>query len=269
MQNDPIGAIAEDVDPRIGFRFGMGGSHSSRTMMSHELQKLFRYCPPSASHEDYVEAIEKENCLGKRTVSNRRHLSQKLTELYGLDSSLPLFRVFRLLWYANEHGRRLLCLFLALARDPLLRVSAGPVLAMEPGEELLRHLLCKRLRASIRADRMNDSTVEKVVRNTSSSWTQSGHLEGRSRKFRKAIDATPMSAAYALFLGYALGARDGLMLDTFWAHVLDCDREELIALGFEAKRLGLIDMSRIGEVIAISIDPLLVDGERKLFHGEN
>jgi len=269
MQNDPIGAIAEEVDPRIGFRFGMKGSHSSRTMMSHELHELFRYSPPSASHEDYVEAIEKENCLGKRTVSNRRHLSQKLTELYGLDSSLPLFRVFRLLWYADEHGRPLLCLLLALARDPLLRVSAGPVLAMEPGEELLRDLLWKRLRASIRSDRMNDSTIEKVVRNASSSWTQSGHLEGRSRKFRRAVDATPMSAAYALFLGYALGARDGLMLDTFWAHVLGTGREELVALGLEARRLGLIDMIRIGEVMSISMNPLLTDGERKLFHGEN
>jgi hypothetical protein len=40
--------------------------------------------------------------------------------------------------YADKDGQPILALLLALARDPLLRTSAPPVLRMRPGEELAR-----------------------------------------------------------------------------------------------------------------------------------
>jgi hypothetical protein len=66
------------------------------------------------------------------------------------------------------------------------------------------------MRESLRVavgDRLNDSTLNKVVRNASSSWTQSGHLRGRTFKHRALVKPTPATIALALYLGYAAGFR--------------------------------------------------------------
>ena len=100
-----------------GLRFGEKGTHSSRTMMLSELSELLGVVPTEASRDEYADAIVAENALGKQTVSNRRLTNQRLGELYGLDRSLPIFRVLRRLWDADEAGRPLLSLLCALARD--------------------------------------------------------------------------------------------------------------------------------------------------------
>ena len=61
--------------------------------------------------------------------------------------------------------------------------------------------------SEVAGDRLNEAILDKVVRNASSSWTQSGHLRGRSRKTRQRVRATPAAAAYALLLGFACGSR--------------------------------------------------------------
>ena len=81
-----------------------------------------------ASREDYADAVLEGNCLGKRTSANRKHSFQNLSELYGLDARLILFRVMRYLWRKHESSRPLLGLLLALARDPLLRATAKSVI---------------------------------------------------------------------------------------------------------------------------------------------
>ena len=59
----------------------------------------------------------------------------------------------------------------------------------------------------VAGDRLNSETLDKVVRNAASSWTQAGHLRGRGRKTRQQVQATPVVAAYALFIGFATGRR--------------------------------------------------------------
>lgn len=52
---------------RFGFSFERGGAHTSRTMMLEELGALFTYVDrPEAEKCDYLQAIDDENCLGKR-----------------------------------------------------------------------------------------------------------------------------------------------------------------------------------------------------------
>ena len=72
----------------------------------------------------------------------------------------------------NERGKRTSTLLLALARDPLLRATSNSVLNLTPGEELGRQSMTDAVRQAV-ADRLNDSTLDKVVRNAASSWTQS------------------------------------------------------------------------------------------------
>jgi hypothetical protein len=274
MKQDPIlkeNALLRDSEAsrpwiKAGFRIGDKGTHTSRTIMFKELDLLFEDQEQGVPREAYVSAIVDQNCLGKKTVSTRKLTCQRLSELYGLDPSIPLFRVLRNLWQFDETGRPLLALLTALARDPLLRITSPSILQMNTGEELMRQKLTDALRQSVQ-NRLNNGTLDTVVRNTSSSWTQSGHLTGRVRKYRQKANPTPIVTAYALVLGYILGARGNGLFNTLWAKVLDTPHEELVFLATDAKRLGFLDLSQAGGVVEVSFTRLFTEDERHLIHG--
>lgn len=249
-----------------GFRTGKRGTHSCRTMMLTEIGLLFDHCGERSTREEYAYAIVEDNCLEKRTVSNRRLSLQRLSELYALDTSVLLFRVFRLLWDMGKEGRPQLALLCSLARDPLLRVTAPTITAMKADDELARQYLTSALGEALDG-RLNRSSLDKVVRNTSASWTQSGHLKGRGRKTRCPVIPTPASITYSLLLGYILGSRSGQLFETFWTSIFDVPASELRTCAMEAKRYGLLDMTEAGGIIEISFTRLLTDDERQLIHG--
>jgi hypothetical protein len=128
---------------------------------------------------------------------------------------------------------------------------------MRPGEELARQQLTDALRREV-GTRLSESTLDKVVRNAASSWTQSGHLTGRGRKVRRRVVPTAVTTAYALFLGYLTGVRGAALFQTLWAQVLDAPVGELVSLAMDARRLGFLDMSQSGGVVDISVARLLV-----------
>jgi hypothetical protein len=209
----------------------------------------------TASRDDYATAIVDANCLAKPTVATRRLTNQRLGELYALDPKVPVFRVLRRLWDREETGRPLLALECGIARDPLLAATAGPITSMTPGSEFQRDAVRTALRAST-ADRLNDATLEKVIRNASSSWAQSGHLQGRTFKRRRRVNATPASVTYGLYLGRVAGFRGGQLFTSGWVSLLDCTPPQARELAIEAKRMGLIDLRTAGEVVEISFDRL-------------
>lgn len=276
MKRDPIlkenTLIEESINSqpwvKVGFRFGDKGTHTSRTIMFKELALLFEDQGQNASREAYVSAIIDHNCLGKQTVSTRKLTCQRLSELYGIDPSIPLFRILRHLWKADENGRPLLAVLTALARDPLLRVTSATILQIKAGEELMRKRLTDALRQSV-DNRLNNGTLNTTVRNISSSWTQSGHLKGRVRKIRQRVAPTSIVTAYALLLGYILGIRGSGLFNTLWTKVLDTPAEELLSLATDAKRLGLLGLSQAGGVVEVSFTRMLTDDERQLIHGTN
>ena len=240
----------------MGFRWGQRGTHTSRTIMLDELQTLLTHCQPAASAGDYASVIIENNCLGKRTVATRKLSFQRLSELYALNPQVPLFRIMRHFWYADRPGQTILPLFLALARDPLLRATAAPILRMPPGEELARQALIDAL-SRIIGNRLNVSTLDKVVRNAASSWTQSGHLKGRIRKVRQRVAPTAASTAYALLLGYLSGTRGPALFQTSWTKVLDAEPDELMNFAIDARRLGFLDMNQSGGVVEVTFSRLL------------
>jgi len=250
-----------EINSEFGFRHGDIGTHTSRTIMLEELGALLDNCSPDSKREDYIIAIIENNCLGKRTVATRKLSCQRLSELYGLDPEVILFRVMRQLWYIDQWGKPILAMLLALARDPLLLATVPPILRMHPGEELSRQQLVDSIRYTV-GQRLSAATLDKVVRNTASSWTQSGHLNGRSRKFRKKITPTPANTVFALLLGYLGGKRGVSLFDSIWTQVLDSSAEELIALAADARRLGFLDMIRSGGVIEVAFSRFLGSNER-------
>jgi hypothetical protein len=236
--------------------------------MLNELRALMAYCQSDVTRERYLSAIQEDNCLSKRTAATRKLSGQRLSELYALDPKVPLFLVMRRFWYVDREGQSLLALLLALARDPLLRATAPPVLRMRPGEEFGRQQMIDALERTV-GSRFNEATLDKVVRNTASSWTQSGHLRGRGRKIRQTAKPTAAATTFALLLGYLIGIRGGALFETLWAQTLDAPASELIHLAMDAKRFGFLDMSQSGGVIELSFSRLWTPIERGWLNGKN
>ena len=161
----------------------------------------------------------------------------------------------RRLWPADPAGRPLLALLCALARDPLLRATAAPVLTLTPGAELVRATFLDALRVVV-GSRLNDNVLDKVARNAASSWSQSGHLSGRMRKIRQRVTPTPGAAAYALWLGSLEGLAGESLLSSRWASVLDVTGRELLPVVLQAKQLGFVHARAGGGVIEIDVSRL-------------
>jgi hypothetical protein len=250
----PISGFSERAE-QIGFRFGAKGTHTSRTMMFAELSAVFAAVVKGASREDYATAIIEGNCLGKATTATRRLTNQRLGELYALDPEVPIFRVLRHLWAADIAGRPLLTLQCAIARDPLLAATVTPILSLRPGSDLQRDAIGAALREVV-GDRLSDATIDKVIRNVSSSWAQSGHLVGRTFKKRALVRPTPGTVAFGLYLGHAAGFRGMQLFSTGWLSVLDCTPASARDMAVEAKRIDLIDLRISGEVVDLVLDRL-------------
>jgi len=249
-----VGATVRHAE-RLGLRFGDKGTHTSRTMMLEELSALLAATPPSYTRKDYAAAIIEENVLAKSTLSTRKLSNQRLGELYGLDVTVGVFRVLRRLWNAEQPSRPLLSLLCAVARDPLLAATVPAVISLADGQDFARAQARSALRDLI-GTRLNDSVLDKVLRNAASSWAQSGHLEGRTFKKRQRVVATARSMAFALYLGRAVGFRSADVFSSGWVAMLDVSPAEAKTLSLEAKRLGLIDISISADIVDLSLDRL-------------
>lgn len=237
-------------------------------MTLEDLARLLDALPPDAEFSDYQQAVVEENLLGKSTESNRRGSLRRLRELYSLDRTTPLFRVFRVLWDKDADSAPLLALLLAYARDPLLRATASAVLTTAEGAELVRQSVCKAI-DEFTEGRMSESTTDKVARNASSSWSQTGHLVGRVRKVRTRVTATPVSVAFALLLGYVMGLRGKPLLRSEFMAVLDAPEDIALARSIDARRLGLIALRESQDVFDVGFGPMLTSRELRIANGTN
>lgn len=247
------GSPTEQAD--VGFRSGAKGTHSSRTMMFEEIEQVLAATNAAARRSDYANAIIEANCLGKPTAATRRLTNQRLSELYGLDPSVPVFRVLRRLWDLDQESHRLLALLISIARDPLLAATARSVIFLPINAEFRRDAMKAALQAIV-GDRLNESTLDKVCRNTASTWTQSGHLVGRTFKKRRSVNPTPATIAYAIYLAHAAGFRGAEIFSSAWLRVLDTDPPRARQLALEAKRIGLIDLRMAGDVVELGLSRL-------------
>jgi hypothetical protein len=248
------GATIESAE-NLGFRFGDKGTHTSRTIMFDELSALLTAVPPMAARKQYATAIIDENVLAKPTLSTRKLSNQRLGELYGLDPSIAVFRVMRRLWDGDAQSRPLIALLCAVARDPLLAGTAKAITDLREGQEFPRVMARSALREAV-GPRLNDAILDKVLRNAASSWTQSGHLEGRTFKKRRKVSATPWTVAYAIYLAHAVGFRGSDLFTNGWMELLDSTPAESRSLAAEAKRLGLIDLNFSGDIVDVGLDRL-------------
>ncbi len=247
----------EDNLTFFGFNLGRNSAHTSRTIMLAELKTLLAYVNnPTAAKADYRQAVEKNNCLAKRSGKTRTLTFRHLTELYGLNPDILLFKILLFFWNRDPEAQPQLALLCAYARDPLLRLAVPLVLALPDGARLHREKM-EEFIENLEPERFSPATLKSTAQNLNSSLTQSGHLKGRAHKFRKQAPAAPGSIAYALFLGYLTGARGEFLFRSEYIKLLDCPFVQAIELAEEASRKGWIVFKRIGDVIEVLFSNLI------------
>jgi hypothetical protein len=246
----------------LGYKSGASGTHTSRTIMLEELSLLLAAVGQGATREEFIHAIVEDNVLGKSTTSTRRISAQRLTELYALDTKVPTFRLLQKLWTIDLDSQPLLALLSGLARDPLLRCTAPVVIGLREGQSFDRGLATEALKVHA-GKRLNDAIIDKVARNAAASWTQSGHLTGRTFKKRQRVQPTAGAVTMALFLGYLQGLRGAGLLRTLWCEVLDSTPEVLAGIASRASLSGLMRFRQLGDVIEISFPDLLSNAENE------
>jgi hypothetical protein len=246
---------------RFGFDFKQAGAHTSRTIMIDELEVLLSYLDTTNAHKtDYLNAIDNENCLSKRTQTNRKLTYRDLVKLYTLESSFVVFRALLYFWLRDQQAHPLLAILCGYCRDSLLRLTSSFILSFSEGAVVNRKML-EEFIEHLQPGRFSPATLKSTTQNINSSWTQSGHLKGHSQKSRTYANATPGSVAYALFLGYLTGVRGESLFQTEFTKLLDCSIEHAIGLAEEASRRGWIVFKRIGKTIEVLFPSLLTQQE--------
>ncbi len=251
----------------LGFRFTQSGPHSSRTMMFGDLERLLGASESQADRATLRHLVVDENLLQRPSLRARKLTHFHLTRLYGLDPEVPLYRVFRQIWGTDPQARPLLAFTLAMARDPILRLSREFILGLPVGMSITREDTEASLH-EFTGDRFRPASLRSYAQNINGSWTQAGFLAGHRVKRRQHPVATPANLAFNLYLAHLEGAAGAGLFSSGWAHLLDVPPQRRYELARGAAQRGLLVFRMAGDVVEVRFPGFptmeeLKDGERK------
>ena len=249
----------------LGFSNASTGGHTARSMMFLEMRALVRSLPVAAQQGDFTRAIVDENVLDKPTQASRVKSLRHLTELYGLDPSRALFRVLWQLGHADLDSLPQLCLVCAYARDPQLRQSFELVRMLRLGETLERSTMEQHLEAGF-PERFSPAMKKSMAQNVDTTWTFGGHLAGKARKTKQSPEPRPISATYAMFVGYLTGLRGEQLLDSAFAALVSSSRSQLLVALRLASAKGLLSLKSAAGIVEFDFSSLLTPVEQGLLH---
>lgn len=241
----------------FGLKFTPGGPHVSRTMMLAELGAVLTSVPQGSGVVDYRTAILVQNVLGKATDSTRIESLRRLRELYALDEAKPIFRLLIKLYAIDPASLPLLAVQVAFSRDPTFRSTAPAVIEATYGVRVETASLTQAFAEKF-PNQYSELSQGQTGRHAASSWTQSGHLSGRTKKTRQKIKPTPAAVTMALFLGNISGYHGAAVFSNPWCRILDLDADRAKGFGQDAHRAGLLNLRAVGEVVEISF-PLFAE----------
>lgn len=251
----------------LGFKYGVSGAHSARSMMIAELSELLTLHPHGSPLHTIKDDIINCNVLHKSTANSRKLSYRHLVDLYGLDKDICLYRNFLALWdQADSQRRPLLALQLAFCRDPLLRlvipmlrsIAAGELYSKEQTMELLdQH----------NPGGYSPSSLSSFAQNINGSLTQAGFLQGRTKKIRSQPSVGASNVAFALFIAHLNGEDGSIALKSQWVKLLGLNQDEIVAQAHSAHSRGLIKFTHAGEVVEIRFPNWLTEHEKEILNG--
>ena len=107
--------------------------------------------------------------------------------------------------------------------------------------------------------RLNPKTLASAGRNVASSWTQSGHLQGKKEKTRRMVSAEPVVVAYALLLAYLTGACGDALFVSDWLKILDTPIHTARTFAQQAAQQGWLEYRHSGQVTDITFRHFLAE----------
>jgi len=248
-------SLSEKKLEDIGLKLTPGGTHISRTIMLKEISNLFASTDSNYTRDDYRIAIINDNLLSKKTLATRKETFERLRSLYLLSAKFPSFKIFRYLADFDPVSLPLMAFLIAWSRDPLLRSSTAPVFRANVGSIVNKEDLKEEIIQQYQT-RYSKVSIETIAKNTASSWTQSGHLVGRSKKTRKLVVASPAVLSLALYIGHLCGLVGEHLLKSPWVQLLDLSPNQARSQATELHRQRLVDFRAIGSVIDITFPKL-------------
>ncbi len=250
---------------QFGFSKSTTGGHTARSMMFLEMRALIQGMPLAVSKSDFPKAIIDDNLLEKPTLSSRKKSLRHLMELYGMDPFTALFRVLWVLARADMESLPQLCLVCAYARDPQLRQSFELIRTLRLGQVLARTDMEAHLEAGF-PGRFSPAMKKSMAQNVNTTWTFGGHLLGKIKKIRQLPNPRPVSAAYAMFVGYLSGLRGEALLDSAYAALVASNRAQLQSALSLASAKGLLSLKQAGGIVEFDFSRLLTPAEQVLIH---
>lgn len=241
------------------------GAHSARSMMFLEMRILVRGLPLSVTKDELAKGVIEENVLEKTTLSSRKRSLRHLTALYGMDPTKALFRVLWALGHEDLDSLPQLCLICAYARDPQLRRSFELVHPLRVGEVLDRVAMEQHLEKGF-PGRFSPAMKRSMAQNVNTTWTFGGHLAGRVKKIRRFPEPRPISAAYAMFVGYLTGLRGERLLDSPYAALVAPNRSQLQSSLALASSRGLLLVKQAAGIVEFDFSNLLTHAEQATLH---
>jgi len=230
-----------------------------------EMGALVRAMPLSVTRNDFIKAIVDENVLEKPTLSSRKKSLHHLMELYGMDPSKALLRVLWDFGHVDLDSLHQLCLVCAYARDPQLRHSFELVRTLRQGEVLERAAMEQHLENGF-PGRFSSAMKKSMAQNVNTTWTFGGHLSGKAKKTRRRPEPRPISAAYAVFVGYLTGLRGERLLDSAFVSLVASNRSQLqVALSLASAK-GLLSLKQAAGIVEFDFSKLLTPAEQALIH---
>jgi hypothetical protein len=172
-----------------------------------------------------------------------------------LEVATPIFGLLRKLHSIDASNLPLLALQVAWARDPLFRATTLVIMDASEGERIETARLAQALEVTF-PNQYSELNLNKIARNAASSWTQSGHLAGRTHKTRQRTKPSAVAVAMALFLGNVTGYLGASVFSNPWCRLLDLDTDRARTMGQEAHRAGLLNLRAVGDVVDLTFPTL-------------
>ena len=237
-----------------GFRDVGGSIHTSQTILATNATLLVNAIgtdPEDWDREAIKRKIVDDNIFAKRTESARLGSLRDMIALYGFDAPPPVTRAALAVWDAASN-RSLLLGVLAVARDPILRASAGAILAAEPGQSISFRTMAAYLELEY-PGRFSVGTLRAVGERCVSSWAQMGLLTQDVQRRRIAANPDSAVVAFATFLAVCAGYAGAAILESNWFRLLDVSSEQALSLLRRAEAMGDIRVRIAGHVFDIDL----------------
>ena len=252
----------------FGFSTNRTGGHLARSMMLPEISTVLAQLPIDAALPEIALAITADNVLAKPTNASREKSLRHLIQLYGLDPAFALFRVLRRLADEDPRCLPLMAMTCAFCRDEQLRASFELIDRLRPGQLMPRALMEQQLEDAF-PGRFSPAMKKSLAQNVNTTWTESGHLSGRSKKIRAIPEPRTLASTYAMFAGYLLGLRGDLLLGSVFGRLVASDPSTITAHLSSAAARGLLRFRHGGGVMEVDFSSLLTNDELRVVHGSH